>query len=163
MTYVPGLVVALAVFWFAMSGETSPFFLGLSVVAVLATLWISAILKVVDRDGSPYHRASHLLIYTGWLVGEIIKANLAVVARVVGVRASIDPAMLEISTAARTSLGKALFANSITLTPGTVTVDVDGSVIKVHALVRENAGADSFAVMDRKSSRAADTSDESRG
>ncbi len=156
MTYGFGLAAALAVFWFAMSGETSPLFLGLSVIAVLATLWISARLKVVDRDGSPYLRVLPLMLYTGWLLGEIIKANLAVVTRIVGIRQSIDPAMMEIRTGTRTSLGKALFANSITLTPGTVTVDVDGQVLKVHALVRENAGADSFTDMDRRSSRAAD-------
>lgn len=159
MTYVPGLAAALAVFWFAMSGETSPFFLGLSVFAVLATLWISASLKIVDRDASPYHRALRLLVYMGWLIIEIVKANLAVIARVLGVRHSIDPAMVEITTTARTSLGKVLFANSITLTPGTVTVDVDGQVLKVHALVRENAAPDSFASMNRGSSRAADTRD----
>jgi multicomponent Na+:H+ antiporter subunit E len=163
MTYVPGLAAALVVFWFAMSGETSPFFLGLSVIAVIATLWISASLRIIDRDSSPYHRAPHLLIYMGWLIIEIVKANFAVIARVLGVRHSIDPAMVEISTATRTSLGKALFANSITLTPGTVTVDVDGQVLKVHALVRENASADSFATMDRGSSRAADTRETGRG
>jgi multicomponent Na+:H+ antiporter subunit E len=163
MTYVPGLAVALAVFWFAMSGETSPFFVGLSVIAVLLTLWISASLKVIDRDSSPYHRAPHLLIYTGRLMVEIVKANIAVIARVLGVRHSIDPAMVEVTTSTRTSLSKALFANSITLTPGTVTVDVEGQVLKVHALVRENAGEDSFAPMDRGSSRAADTRDKGRG
>lgn len=163
MTYVPGLAAALVVFWFAMSGETSPFFLGLSVIAILATLWISASLRIIDRDTSPYHRAPQLIIYMGWLIVEIVKANLAVISRVLGWRHSIDPAMVEISTATRTSLGKALFANSITLTPGTVTVAVDGQVLKVHALVRENAGADSFAAMDRRSSRAADTRDKGRG
>lgn len=163
MRYLPGLAVALAVFWFAMSGQTSPFFLGLSVVAVLATLWISAKLKIVDRDSSPYHRAPRLLIYMGWLAGEIVKANIAVIARVLGVRHSIDPAMVEISTEASTSLGRALFANSITLTPGTVTVDVDGRVLKVHALMRENASAESFTGMQRRSSRAADVRARGRG
>lgn len=162
MKFLPGLALALAVFWFAMSGETSPFFLGLSVIAVLATLWICGRLRIVDRDASPYHRAPLLLVYFLWLVGEIVKANLAVISRVLGVRKSIDPAMVEIMSGTRTSLGTALFANSITLTPGTVTVDVDGQVLKVHALVRENAGVESFAPMDRGSSRAADTR-ESKG
>ena len=162
MTYVPGLTVALVVFWFALSGETSPFFLGLSVAAVLATLWFCAALKIIDRDSSPYHRAPRLLVYMAWLMGEIVKANVAVIMRVAGVRHSIDPAMVEIRTTTRTSLGKALFANSITLTPGTVIVDVDGKVLKVHALVRENAGEESFAAMDRGSSRAADSKNKGR-
>ena len=56
----------------------------------------------------------------------------------------------------KADLGKALFANSITLTPGTVTVDNEGPRLLVHALVRESAHPSSFASMDRDSARAAD-------
>lgn len=163
MMYLPGLLIALALLWFGLSGETSPFFIGLAVIAVVLTLLLSARLKVIDRNASPYHRAPQLLLYMGWLVVEIVKANVAVIVRVLGPRHAIDPAVVRLRTRARTDLGKALFANSITLTPGTVTVDVEGQVLKVHALVRENAGEDSFTTMDRGSSRAADTREKGRG
>ena len=156
MTYALGLLVALGGFWFVLSGQTSPFFGGVAVISVIATMWLSARLRVIDRDGSPYHRAPQLLLYLGWLLGEIVKANVAVIARVVGPSHAIDPAMVEVKSSATSNLGRALFANSITLTPGTVTVDVIGVNLKVHALVRENAGADSFDEMDRKSARTAD-------
>jgi len=156
MAYALGLLIALAAFWFTLSGEISPFFLALSAVAVLATLWLSARLKVIDREASPYHRAPQLLIYVAWLIGEIVKSNVAVVSRVLGPKHAIDPAMVEVDTTARSNLGKALFANSITLTPGTVTVDVDGQRLKVHALVRENASEASFSSMDRKAALASD-------
>lgn len=156
MAYAFGLLVALAAFWFALSGETSPFFLGLSAVAVLAALWLSARLKLIDREASPYHRAPQLLVYLAWLIGQIVKANIAVISRVLGPKHAIDPAMVEVETSAHSRLGTALFANSITLTPGTVTVDVDKRKLKVHALVRENASVESFAPMDRKAARAAD-------
>jgi multicomponent Na+:H+ antiporter subunit E len=156
MTYLPGLLVALAAFWFALSGQTSPFFLGLAGVAVLLTLVLSARLKIIGRDASPYHRIPQMLIYAVWLVGQIVKANIAVIARVLGPAHAIDPAMVSLKTKARTDLGKALFANSITLTPGTVTVDVDGDELKVHALVRENATPASFEPMDRRAASAAD-------
>lgn len=156
MTYALGLFAALVAFWFVLSGETSPFFLGLAVVAVLAALLLSARLQVIDRDGSPYHRAPLLLVYLCWLIGEIVKANIAVIARVLGPKHAIDPAMVEVKSSATSSLGRALFANSITLTPGTVTVDVVGLTLKVHALVRENAGEGSFESMDRRSARTAD-------
>ena len=157
MTYLPGLLFALALLWFGLSGETSPFFLGLSAIAIVLTLLLSARLKVIDRNASPYHRAPHLLLYTCWLVVEIVKANVAVIVRVLGPRHAIDPAVVRLRTQARTDLGKALFANSITLTPGTVTVDVDGDKVLVHALVRENASVASFEPMDRIASRAADS------
>ena len=151
-----GLLAALSGFWFVLSGQTSPFFVGVAVISVIATMWLSARLKVIDRDGSPYHRAPQLLLYLGWLIGEIVKANVAVIARVIGPSHAIDPAMIEVKSSAKSGLGRALFANSITLTPGTVTVEVIGGILKVHALVRENAGAESFDEMDRKSARTAD-------
>ena len=156
MTYLPGLILALAAFWFALSGETAPLFLMLGALSVLLTLWLVARLKIIDRDASPYHRAPNILVYGGWLLVEIVKANLAVIRRILGPTHAIDPVMVNVTTTARTNLGKALFANSITLTPGTVTVDVDGDRLKVHALVRETSTAQSFAPMDRKAASAAD-------
>lgn len=156
MTYLPGLLIALAAFWFAMSGLISQFFLVLAVVAVLLTLWLSAQLRIIGRDASPYHRALHMLPYVVWLLGQILMANLAVIARVLGPRHTIDPVIVLLKTKSRTDLGKALFANSITLTPGTVTVDVEGDQLKVHALVRKTATPASFAAMDRRAAQAAD-------
>jgi len=156
MTYLPGLLVALTAFWFALSGLTSPYFLVLAAVAILLALWLSARLGIIGRDASPYHRVLLMLPYAAWLLGQIVKSNFAVIARVVGPRHAIDPAMVRVKTQARTDLGKALFANSITLTPGTVTVDVDGDELKVHALVRENATPAGFDLMDRRAARAAD-------
>jgi len=156
MTYLPGLTAALAALWFALSGETAPMFLALGVLSVLFALWLSARLGILGRDASPYHRAVQLLLYLVWLVGEILKANIAVIARVLGPRHAIDPDLVRVKTQARSDLGKALFSNSITLTPGTVTVDIEGDIFSVHALVREASRPGSFNVMDRLAARAGD-------
>ena len=68
MTYLPGLALALAALWFALSGETSPLFLMLGAVSVLAALWLAARLRIIDRDASPYHRIVQLLVYLVWLL-----------------------------------------------------------------------------------------------
>lgn len=156
MTYVPGLVLALAALWFSLSGETAPLFLGLGALSVILVLWLAARLRIIDRDASPYHRFAQLLIYLVWLIWQIFKANLSVVARVLGPRSAIDPAIVRVRTNARTDLGKALFANAITLTPGTVTVDVAGDRVVVHALVGRNASIEAFDSIDRIASVAAD-------
>lgn len=156
MAYLPGLLAALAVFWFALSGETSPLFLFLGAVSVLLVVWLASRLRIIDRDASPYHRAPQMLVYGGWLIVEIAKANIAVIRKVIGPTHAIDPVMVNVTTTATTALGKAVFANSITLTPGTVTVEIDGDRVKVHALVRETSPASSFAEMDRKAAAAAD-------
>lgn len=156
MTYLPGLLFALAAFWFALSGETSPFFLGLAALSVLLTLWLVARLRIIDRNASPYHRLPQLLMYLGWLIGQIIRSNIAVMARVLGPRHAIDPSMVGVRSIGRTDLGKALFANSITLTPGTVTIDVKGDKVIVHALVRETASVAAFEPMNRRAAAAAE-------
>ncbi len=156
MSYLPGLLTALAAFWLLLSGQTAPLFLALGALSILLTLALAARLRIIGRDASPYHRIVQLVIYAGWLLVEIVKANIAVIVRIVGPRHAIDPVMVTVKTRARTDLGKALFANSITLTPGTVTADVDGDTLRVHALVRENSPPSSFADMDRKAASAAD-------
>lgn len=156
MTYLPGLVIGLTAFWFVLSGELSPFFQGLAVISVLLSLWLAARLRIIGRDASPYHRVPQMLLYAPWLLVEIVKANIVVIGRVLGPRHAIDPAIVRLRTRARTDLGRALFANSITLTPGTVTVDVQGDRVLVHALVRDKAGVASFEPMDRRAAAAAD-------
>jgi multicomponent Na+:H+ antiporter subunit E len=156
MTYLPGLMLAMAALWFALSGLFSPQFLVLAAASVLLCVWLIARLRIIDRDASPYHRAPHIAAYMLWLIWQIIRSNVAVLARILGPRSALDPAMISLSTSARSDVGKAFFANSITLTPGTVTVDVDGDRLKVHALVRANAAAESFAPMDRRVSGAVD-------
>lgn len=156
MMYLPGLILALGALWFALSGETSPLFLVLAAVSVLVTLWLCARLRIIGRDASPYHRAIQVLIYFGWLGMEIVKSNIAVIVRVLGPAHAINPDVVRIRTSVRSDLGRALFANSITLTPGTVTLDTDGDILVVHTLVRENGRAENFMSMDRGSSRAAD-------
>jgi multicomponent Na+:H+ antiporter subunit E len=156
MTYLPGLVLALAAFWFALSLQTAPLFLALGAVSILLTLCLVGRLRILDRDASPYHRFPQLLIYLMWLIGQIIRANLSVIARVISPRRAIDPAIIKVRTNARTDLGKTLFANAITLTPGTVTVDVDGDRVVVHALVGGKTPVQAFDSTDRMASSAAD-------
>lgn len=156
MTYLPGLALALAAFWFALSQQTAPFFLALGGLSVLLTLWLAGRLRILDRDASPYHRFVHLLIYLAWLIGQIIRANLSVIGRVLSPGRAIDPAIVRLRTNARTDLGKTLFANAITLTPGTVTVDVSGDRVVVHALVSRKAAIETFDSIDRVASGAAD-------
>jgi multicomponent Na+:H+ antiporter subunit E len=156
MRYLPGLTAALAVLWFALSGETAPLFLGLGILSIVLVILVVARLRILDRDASPYHRILQQLLYFAWLLVEIIKANVAVILKILGPRSAIDPAIVRVHSTTKTDLARALFANSITLTPGTVTADVDGDQLVVHALVRERAPASSFVQMDRNAAKAAD-------
>src|SRR5262245_18452570 len=112
MTYLPGLVLALGALWFALSGETSPLFLLLAAFFVLFALWISARLRIIGRDASPYHRFVSFILYFAWLAVEIVKSNIAVIARVLGPKSAINPDVIRVRTSVKSDLGRALFANS---------------------------------------------------
>lgn len=155
MIYLPGLALALSALWFVLSGQTALVFLALGAFAVLASLWLSAKLHIIDRDASPWHRLPQLLIHGAWLMVEVIKSNIAVIAAVLSPRA-VRPGMIAVPIAPRTDLGRALFANSITLTPGTVTVAMEKGQALVHVLAGESLSPDMFDHMGRMSARAAD-------
>ena len=154
MIYLPGLALAVAALWFCLSGESAPLFLVLAAVSMVATLWLCARLGIIDRDASPYHRAHLLVVYGCWLMVEICKANLTVIRSVLDPRNTLNPVLVKVRAEGGSDLARALFANSITLTPGTVTVETDGDFL-VHALHEENASPESFAVMNRLSARVA--------
>lgn len=154
MIYLPGLTLAITAMWFALSGETAPLFLALAAASILVTLWLCARLGIIDRDASPYHRVHLLALYACWLMAEIVKANVVVIRSVLDPRNTISPAMVKVKPEGASDMARALFANSITLTPGTVTVETAGDFL-VHALHEENSRPASFAVMSRLAARAA--------
>jgi multicomponent Na+:H+ antiporter subunit E len=91
------------------------------------------------------------LAYFGWLFVEIIKANVAVVKAVMSPDLEISPTMTKIPTAGKSDLAKTMFANSITLTPGTVAVEMAEDHILVHALLSEMSDPADFEEMSDRS------------
>jgi multicomponent Na+:H+ antiporter subunit E len=77
---------------------------------------------------APYH----LVRYLGYFVAALVRANLDMARRVLSPSLPIRPAVVEVRTGLQSSLGKLLLANSITLTPGTLSVDVRDDRILVH-------------------------------
>ncbi|MEE9380686.1 MAG: Na+/H+ antiporter subunit E [Hyphomonadaceae bacterium] len=156
MVYLIGLVAALTAFWMGMSGHYSTLMLSLAGVSILVTLILTLRLTGFDRESSPYVRFISLPIYWVWLIWEIAKANWIVIRACLRADLDINPALVKVKTTCRSDLAKTVFANSITLTPGTVTIDVDGDVLLVHGLYEDDAQPENFALMDRLSARATD-------
>lgn len=94
--------------------------------------------------------AWRLCSYFVWLVREIVMANLQVAYIVLNPKLPIDPGLLRFRTRLQSSVGQILLANSITLTPGTITVDLTEGTYLVHALVPEAAGSLLEAKMQSK-------------
>jgi multicomponent Na+:H+ antiporter subunit E len=94
------------------------------------------------------------MIYVPWLMKEIFKSNLDVAWRAVKPGpVDVDPKIFDTPTTQETDLGRVIYANSITLTPGTVSIWVHGRAITVHAIAEEAADALGGGEMDRRVTR----------
>ena len=141
MAYFLGLLVALVGFWLGMSGHYSPLLLSLGAVSVAVCMILAYRLDIIDREGAPYVRIVGFALYFPWLMVEIAKSNWAVVKACLKADLDIAPALVKVKTACESDLAKVTFANSITLTPGTVTVEIEG-IGKLTNPVVEEALAD---------------------
>ncbi|MEM1389653.1 MAG: Na+/H+ antiporter subunit E [Pseudomonadota bacterium] len=159
MGYFLGLLIVITGLWLGLSGLYKTLILSFMVVSIILTMILAVRLKVIDREGVPYGRLLHLLVYWVWLVIEIFKANWQVIKAILSVDTTINPALVKLKTQRESDLAKTVFANSITLTPGTVTVAVESGSMLVHALNEENAGPGAFDEMDKRSKLATDGKD----
>lgn len=140
----------LAAAWFLWSGHVEPLLLSFGAVSCLLVWLLSRRLGIVDRESAPLHLAPRVLAYAPWLFWEIFKANLHVAKVILSPALPVRPQLIRVETTQLTDVGRAIFANSITLTPGTVSLDVrDGSIL-VHALDDSSAAGLSDGAMDRR-------------
>ncbi len=132
------LVLALAALWLLLSGFfDKALLLGLGAVSVLFCAWMAKRAGVLDDDSVPTSLMPRILGYWIWLAGEIGKANLMVMRQALAIEPKLSPKMFTVPNPPKSDVGKATFANSITLTPGTVSVDMRENEILVHGLTEE--------------------------
>jgi multicomponent Na+:H+ antiporter subunit E len=148
-----GLVLGLAAVWLLLSGHFEVLFLFFAVLSIALVVLISIRMDLIDHESVPLHLTLAAPAYWVWLGKEIVKANIDVARRVVDPKLPISPKLFETKASQRTDLGQVIYANSITLTPGTVSVDLDPGIIRVHALSAEGAAEVQAGEMDRRVSR----------
>jgi multicomponent Na+:H+ antiporter subunit E len=143
----------LFAFWLVLSGHFTPMLVVAG--AVSAALCVLAVIRVrvADEEGQPFELLWGALTYFPWLIGEIAKSAWAVTKIILHPGLPISPTMTVVRASQKTAVGVATYANSITLTPGTITVGVNGNELVVHALVVEGAVDLEGGAMDRRVSR----------
>lgn len=131
--------ILLFVFWLALSGHYTPFLISCGVVVSLLAVWVATHMKSNDNEGMPIQVFAQTPIYFPWLIVEIAKSAWTVARIVLHPRLPISPVMTVVRASQKSTTGMATYANSITLTPGTVTTDVRGKLLTVYALTRLGA------------------------
>ncbi len=144
------MVIALFALWLLLSGILEPFLLSLGVVSCVLVAWIAYRMDVVDHEGFPIHMGPKAITYWPWLIWEIVKANIDVALIIIKPELKISPIMFRAEASQKTEVGQVTYANSISLTPGTITVGVGDGTVDVHALTVGAADEVISGRMDRR-------------
>jgi multicomponent Na+:H+ antiporter subunit E len=142
--------VALYLFWLVLSGYFTPFLMAAGAACAVAVVWFSRRMEVIDAEGHPVHLGWRIVAYWAWLSKEIAKSAWDVSRIIVDPRLPISPTLVSVRPSQKTTVGRVIHANSITLTPGTLTIDAGEGEFLVHALTRAGAEAATTGEMDRR-------------
>ena len=140
--------ILIFLFWFLLSGHTSGLLIGLGIFSTVLTMFLSNRMNILDHESYPFHLSPRLFKYYLFLGKEIVVANVDVIKKIFN-PSSIDPQVAELPAKKHTDISKVTYANSITLTPGTVTMDLKDDQLTVYALSQD-------AIDDLRTGRMAD-------
>lgn len=150
MRHTLALSAMLCGFWLINSGHYTPLILSFMVASVLFVVVLCRLMDVVDSESQPLSLTCTLPLYWLWLIKEVVIANLTVARAIWQGSRSISPRVITVEASQKTDLGKVIYANSITLTPGTVSIDLNDDQITVHALTRDLADELLEGTMNRR-------------
>lgn len=118
--------------------------------SALAVVWFSRRMDIIDNETHPIHLGSQAARYWPWLIKEIIKSGWEVTKIILHPKLPISPTLVRFKPTQRTAVGLVIHANSITLTPGTITIEANGNEFFVHGLTRNGAEGAVDSEMDRR-------------
>ena len=149
-TFTLGLMLFAA--WLLWSGHfDKAFILFLGLLSCIFSLWLSHRMGVDDEEGAPVELGFRpFWQYFPWLAKEIVVSNIEVTKIVLDPKLPMQRNLIEIGAHQKSELGRVMLANSITLTPGTVSIGMEKDRILVHALSFEGAEEDLSGEMDRR-------------
>ena len=145
--------ILLAGSWWLWSAHTEMLIIIFGVFSIALTLFFARRMDRESDDHPPYELGLRPLFYFPYIFWEIVKANIDVAKIVISPKMKISPRMFKAKASQKTAIGQVIYANSITLTPGTITLDVRDGEFIVHALTKEAADGVLSGDMDRRVTR----------
>lgn len=150
MRYLLSLAIILALLWLGLSGVYKPLLFALGAASVAFVVWMSRRMEVVGVEHNPVLYTWRLPVYWAWLSWEIIKSNIEVARAALAPDRHLHPRIVTVPVRLGSPIAKVTYANSVTLTPGTVTLLLETDSLEAHALTRSSAEALQSGAMERK-------------
>jgi len=132
-------LLVLAAAWLLWSGLFKPLLLGLGLFSCLLVLVVAQRTGFFQRDAFALHLTPRLTLYWAWLLKELVKSNFAIARIVLSPSLPIQPQVVRVDASRFGRVGQAILGNSITLTPGTLTMDTVDGQLTVHCLTDATA------------------------
>jgi multicomponent Na+:H+ antiporter subunit E len=142
--------ILLSTFWLLLSGYIQPLMLGFGAVSVAVVLLVLKRMDDVDQEKQEIGTGLRLMRYFPWLIMKIISSSIQVTKLIWGSPANVSPSIATINAENIPPHKRVLYANSITLTPGTLSVDLVEGEITVHALQKSSIEEIEQGAMERK-------------
>jgi multicomponent Na+:H+ antiporter subunit E len=134
--YLGKWAILLAIFWLLLSGFLKPLLLIFGVISVLLVLVVIKRMNDIDHEHMSFEFSPKMFGYIGWLIGQIVASSIQVTKLVF--TKDISPAIAKLPVDDLPEEKRIVYANSITLTPGTLSVDLDDKKVTVHALQKDS-------------------------
>ena len=136
--------------WLLWSGLYKPLLITLGIISCLLTLYLAYRMDFFHRSVYSLHFVLRLVPFWGWLCVELVKSNIAVARIVLHPKLPIQPSLVRLRASTENPVLQAILGNSISLTPGTVTVDDHEGNLWVHCLTQRSADDVLSGEMDRR-------------
>lgn len=150
MRYLISLAIVLSLLWLGISGVYKPLLFMLGAGSVVFVVWMSRRMDVVGVEHNPVLYSWRLPIYWLWLLWEIVKSNIEVARAALYPRELVRPSVVRVPMKLDSAVAKVTYANSVTLTPGTVTLLLEDDYLEAHALLETSAASLRSGAMERK-------------
>lgn len=144
------LAVLLMLAWLLWSGLFKPLLLGLGVFSSVMVVYLAHRMRLFETQAFDLRYLIRLLPYWAWLSKEILKSSLEVTRVVLSPKLPISPTVAEFDSSCEEPMDQAVLGNSITLTPGTLTIQITDGHFVVHALTESGARDVVSGEMDRR-------------
>lgn len=142
--------LSLSAFWWILSGQTKPLLLITGGVVCALVALLSTRMGLADRESQPISFLPKMVTYAPWLLWQVILSNWDVVKLVWTPGLKIAPRVISVPTGLKSGFARTTYANSITLTPGTVTIEAGEEFFLVHALHEDAAAGLESGDMQRR-------------
>ncbi len=124
--------------WLLLSGHYDPLLISMGVLSVLFSLFMARRMEAIDKESHPIHLSAKLIKFWIVLAGKIFSANIDVTLRILGIR-PVEPQLIKLKLNQCSDLTKVIYANAITLTPGSASLHIEDGYLYVHTISKEGA------------------------